>query len=486
MSKKLYIFGIGGTGSRVMKSLTMLLAAGVEIDAEEIIPIIIDPDYAAADLTRTVEIMRAYCDIRESLRFDATSQNKFFKARINMDMLPNATLPLQGANDDTFGDYIGYSDLHDPNKALASMLFSKSNLSTRMNVGFKGNPNIGSVVLNQFPNSIEFQNIINTFEDGDRVFVISSIFGGTGASGFPLLVKNLRAVDRTIGGHKVVQEAPIGAITVLPYFRVSAPEPGKVSEIDSSTFISKTKAALEYYNKNVNEPNVLYYVADKIANQYRNVEGGTEQKNAAHIIELISALAIVDFMNIPDNQLNCKDGKPIRNIYKEYGTKRNEAPETLVFGDLSDQTNKLIKKKLTQFVLFNKFMSEHMDNSINSQPWAKDLHYDENYLNSSFYGSLSSLHDRMFEWLKEMAQNKRAFAPYELEENEQELFKFVNGVSSRKLWWRFDSNYALFDSYLNGKAKGFSVKTGGSENQNFVELFYQVTQKLVEDKLNMK
>ena len=293
-------------------------------------------------------------------------------------------------------------------------------------------------------------------------------------------------MDRTIGGHKVVQEAPIGAITVLPYFRVSAPEPGKVSEIDSSTFISKTKAALEYYNKNVNEPNVLYYVADKIANQYRNVEGGTEQKNAAHIIELISALAIVDFMNIPDNQLNCKDGKPIRNIYKEYGTKRNEAPETLVFGDLSDQTNKLIKKKLTQFVLFNKFMSEHMDNSINSQPWAKDLHYDENYLNSSFYGSLSSLHDRMFEWLKEMAQNKRAFAPYELEENEQELFKFVNGVSSRKLWWRFDSNYALFDSYLNGKAKGFSVKTGGSENQNFVELFYQVTQKLVEDKLNMK
>ena len=35
---KLYIFGIGGTGCRVMKSLTMLLAAGVKCDADTIVP----------------------------------------------------------------------------------------------------------------------------------------------------------------------------------------------------------------------------------------------------------------------------------------------------------------------------------------------------------------------------------------------------------------------------------------------------------------
>ncbi len=33
MSKKLYVFGIGGTiGSRVIKALTMLLATGVKLD----------------------------------------------------------------------------------------------------------------------------------------------------------------------------------------------------------------------------------------------------------------------------------------------------------------------------------------------------------------------------------------------------------------------------------------------------------------------
>ena len=44
---KLYVFGIGGTGSRVIKSLTMLLASGVRMKSDAIVPIIIDPDVAA-------------------------------------------------------------------------------------------------------------------------------------------------------------------------------------------------------------------------------------------------------------------------------------------------------------------------------------------------------------------------------------------------------------------------------------------------------
>lgn len=51
MNGKLYIFGIGGTGSRVIKSLVMLAASGVKIDASAIVPIIVDPDFANADVT---------------------------------------------------------------------------------------------------------------------------------------------------------------------------------------------------------------------------------------------------------------------------------------------------------------------------------------------------------------------------------------------------------------------------------------------------
>ena len=44
MAKKLYIFGIGGTGSRVLKAFTMLVASGVTLkngfDTEAIIELI--------------------------------------------------------------------------------------------------------------------------------------------------------------------------------------------------------------------------------------------------------------------------------------------------------------------------------------------------------------------------------------------------------------------------------------------------------------
>ena len=41
---KLYLFGIGGTGSRVIRSLTMLLASGVDAGVDTIVPVLIDPD----------------------------------------------------------------------------------------------------------------------------------------------------------------------------------------------------------------------------------------------------------------------------------------------------------------------------------------------------------------------------------------------------------------------------------------------------------
>ena len=50
----LYIFAIGGSGSRVLRSLTMLLASGIETN-NNIIPIIIDPDTSNGDLDRTID-----------------------------------------------------------------------------------------------------------------------------------------------------------------------------------------------------------------------------------------------------------------------------------------------------------------------------------------------------------------------------------------------------------------------------------------------
>lgn len=61
------------------------------------------------------------------------------------------------------------------NQAMVKLLFSEKNLKSKMDVGFKGNPNIGSVVLNQIVNSDDFDTFANGFSAGDKIFIISSI-----------------------------------------------------------------------------------------------------------------------------------------------------------------------------------------------------------------------------------------------------------------------------------------------------------------------
>lgn len=230
---KLYVFGIGGTGSRVLRSLTMMMAAGVKIGVDEIVPIIIDPDASNQNLTDTVKLMNDYRAIRKFLSFPQGVETMFFRKELSQ-LLPNDTLHIQNTNNKLFKQFIGLSSIQSkPTQAMMRMLFSDKNLNSSMDVGFKGNPNIGSVVLNQIVTSQDFASFANNFAAGDKIFIISSIFGGTGASGFPLLLKTLRT-NNTMPNFQLINNAEIGAVTVLPYFKV---EQDPNSEIDSSTFI---------------------------------------------------------------------------------------------------------------------------------------------------------------------------------------------------------------------------------------------------------
>ena len=480
---KLYVFGIGGTGSRVLKSLTMLLAAGVKINTDEIVPVIIDPDHANKDLTRTVELMRYYNNVYDKISQTNNVKNEFFRTKINLDILPSVTMPINNTLNTDFKGYIELAKMKDEkgnpnaNYALASLLFSDKNLDSKMDVGFKGNPNIGSVVLNQLADSDVFKNL--KFEQNDRIFIISSIFGGTGAAGFPLLLKNLRAMKDDIAGNNYVKNAPIGAISVLPYFDV-APDPAKKSEIDGSTFISKTKAALSYYERNLKEANALYYIADDISKQYPNSQGGTTQCNDAHFVELASALAVIDFAR--KNNYVTKNGEPQGGtVYKEFGVK--DAAQTITFGNLDGKTNSTIKKPLTQFTLFCKYLNERIWDSYKTQPWATDHKFDDKFINTDI-ADIAEVKNTYIEWLTEMASNNRAFKPYDLAKKEDKLFELITDEQPAKGIFELKKNYDLFDSELNSLQS--KVKDEQDKPlQSFVELFFLATEKLVKSKFRM-
>ncbi|MET6989150.1 hypothetical protein [Sediminicola arcticus] len=461
---KLYIFGIGGTGARVLKSLTFLLASGVKCNVDTIVPIIIDPDAANGDVSKTTDILRLYQNIRSKLTFDNETKNEFFKTQVES-LTDNFRIKIQNSNK-KFKDFIDYSSLDKNNKALTSLLFSERNLNSDMEVGFKGNPNMGSVVLNQFNQSEDFEKFASSFSQGDKIFIISSIFGGTGASGFPLLLKTIRSAGPQLNNFALLQQAQIGAISVLPYFGVKKDED---SDIEKSTFISKTKAALKYYQHGVNESvDAMYYIGDHHNKDYDNNEGSVAQKNDAHFIELASALAILNFTN-----------SPLRSepVVKEFGIEKDSA--SILFTDLNDITKDNLLKPLTQYYLFHLYTKKKLRNNLDMK-FAAMLELSSAFLSSDFYGKFRLFNDQYWEWLEQMKLNERGFDPFTMEENTEDIFDSVKGIKLKNGSFLGPKNYERYTEYLSKSSK--SIKKASNIENKFFENFYITTNKLVQEK----
>lgn len=313
---KLFIMGIGGTGGRVLRSLTMLLAAGdPSFDNYDIYPVIIDYDENNADKKRATDILTLYKQTHDDaynaygtggVSYKPGIGRQFFGADIKeIGGIQNFTFQFKLPEGRTkFSDFIQAGSLAGstyPTSELLSSLYDTSTnndtteLNIDMSVGFKGNPNIGSVVLNDMQTMPLFQNLINSYNTGnqDRIVIVGSLFGGTGASGIPALVQAIR--KQKPGAH-------IATVLVLPYFEPN--KPFGEGAIDARLFYSKTKAAINYYKDSGlnNEVENIYTVGDFYPTHIAYSEGGENQRNNANLVELISGLAIAHYakQNIQD------------------------------------------------------------------------------------------------------------------------------------------------------------------------------------------
>lgn len=486
---KIYVFGIGGTGARVIRSLTMLLASGVKLgeNIDTVIPVIIDQDRSNGDLTRTIALLKTYKSLHDQLKFGRNSKSEFFKTNID-DLNTSFRMQVADVADKDFQSYIKYLNLDTRNKALVSLLFSKKNLEARMDVGFKGNPNMGSVVLNNFSTEADndLGSILESFQSGDKIFIISSIFGGTGAAGFPLLLKTLRqAQSSQLPSAALVANAPIGAITVLPYFGVQHDED---SEINMDSFMSKAKAALSYYRDNLNT-DVLYYISDKLSQNYDNHEGDSAQRNNAHFVEMVAALSIIDFCK---NNVQHDGSKS----FKEFGF--NEDKPVVSIRTLADSTRALVGKPLISMFIFEKFYKEHLKNTWENA-WAKDFSYadddnegkmDSTVMSHDFFVKLTKfLKDFDNEWLREMANNSRAFKPFNLETSGENIFNSIDGYEPKKtgFWGKLTSKnldgYEAIDNAIADISNDLHKKLPMYDY--FMDVHWQAINKVLKSKFGI-
>ncbi|MBR1804313.1 MAG: hypothetical protein IJ775_05355 [Muribaculaceae bacterium] len=448
---RLFLLAIGGTGSRVLKSLLMLSAAGVRpVDEDgkpvpnlEIVPVIIDPHKSNEDLKRTEALLTNYRMIRNRLYGNEVNVDGFFANRIVTlrEIMSDSTIQLNdtfifnlsAVEREKFRDFIGYDTMNEANQSLTSLLFADYQLENRMNIGFVGSPNIGSVALNEIKDSDEFKALANVFNAGDRIFFISSIFGGTGAAGFPIMVKNLRqASNLEINNRDVLRRAPIGGITVLPYFNI---EHNDDHRIDKADFIVKTQSALYYYKEtltgaNDSELNAIFYVGDQeVSKPYAYDPGEHGQRNRAHLIEMVAALAPLKFAGIADSRLTDQNGYPMPTMAFEFGLEKDVRDvDFLAFGS---STRRLIYEPLVRFHLLFLFLRTGLRGIIGQGFTEDEPKLKSDFLTSQFFRTLTDQFMRGYvEWLSEMYDNNRSVQLFNMGEND--MSNAIHHVHTRK------------------------------------------------------
>lgn len=440
---KIYLFAIGGSGARILRSLTMLLAAGVKLPNEtEFVPILLDPDQGAGNLTETLQLLERYQYIRNCVA--TTPSLRSFATDISPLQGQSYQIPLSSIAGNSFKDYIGLNvGMISQSTDLVKGLFSPENLNLDMEVGFKGNPNIGSIALGEFDQSAVYQDFVHDFNSGNedkRIFIISSIFGGTGASGFPTLLNSLRMEQGNVG------QAHIGALSLQPYFSVSN---DTESQIDSSTFYTKTRAALSYYLDNIIDNNKIddfYFLGDLVADMHENVEGGSKQRNDAHFIELAGALSIIDFAHQPPIQT----GQSRQSKMYEFGIRDGATPIT--FKSLGPNTEASLASPLTALYLMWRY-TEAFDLRTTNDVWLKTI---QSNLAPQFVDEFEGFLRDYIKWLEELQNSsRRSFAPIKLDGTSNELFDCVQNypvTTNSMAFWK-KKNFDLYTHELNTKIK---------------------------------
>ena len=186
-SMSYYLIGIGGTGARCMEAFVHLNGAGLLKDKQPIKLIYVDADVSCGNLQRTQSATEAYTKA-QNVGFGDTG----LFGNVVEDYAPWSPVPENKKNLDEVMQRSGLYNKTDY-QALAMLydsLFTKEERETPLDKGFRGHPAIGAAVMgssmdveSQEPWRSVMQKI-NTEKDA-RVFMFASVFGGTGASGFP-------------------------------------------------------------------------------------------------------------------------------------------------------------------------------------------------------------------------------------------------------------------------------------------------------------
>ena len=467
-----YFISIGGSGAKVMESLTHLCVAGVMPDREKLTVLAIDPDVGNGNLERTSAALNNY-EVFQNMAVG--NDTPLFKTKVAL-IKPFPWNPSD--HDKNLDDLMGYQTCSGlPLGSLYEVLYTKKERATMLNEGFRGHPSIGAAIMARRytlhdENSVQWTEFIDKVRQDIgsgsdvKIFLAGSVFGGTGAAGIPTIAQLLRH-DLSDYGVRV----SLGGALILPYFNFTVPDDESKLFARSENFLTNTKAALKYYSQKNNAFNFMYFIGDSLITSLKEFSpGAATQKNDAHIVDFYGALAAIDFFRQPaDGSHEFKyicHGESTRFIWNDFPTLH----ETSDGGEKEFTLN-------ARFVKFTRFIFAyiHMIKPVirdlaagklraYQYPWFVDFIEDVD-LNVSSVKNFEDYTESFITWLKQLetvqGRDISLIKPAMFADNPARLanpdeFGSCDGqetdLSIHEIWYRLSEPFNI-DSSVNGFGK---------------------------------
>ena len=332
MAKQFFVLGIGGTGMRCIESLIHLCGMGM-FDDTDIHLLALDTDKNNGNFSRLKEVKDAYCNVKGQ---DGTSRtalsNSFFSANIKYyEFSPNY------GQKSTFKAMFNYGDTqynHKEETDLADLVLSDNVEDFNLRHGYRAQTHLGSMMMYhsiietaKSPASSELKTflseLIKASQNGQpKVFILGSVFGGTGASSIPIIPQAISKAAEIMsnGAANVLKSAYFGSTLLTAYFSFRTPSGSELNNqkviATSDKFALNSQVAMMFYDDDATVKTTYqkFYMMGtsnlnwdpmqrKAETITETITGGEQQKNDSHYIELLAACAALDFYNSDESEL---------------------------------------------------------------------------------------------------------------------------------------------------------------------------------------
>lgn len=392
-----FIIAAGGTGAMCARAFIYMAAAGCANNSDTYHILLMDKDKQSDAVTACENLLTDYEAMRKQMglkpgtfTFPKIKVHKWnFTEELIDEYVKQTGNPAATLHTLTLNKLL--NPKNDPQmKLILSTMYTTEELDTDLAKGFYGHPNIGAPVFSYVQERFLASTVINAKGNPQNnsfmidlnaalakgkayVYLMGSLFGGTGATVIPNVVLALRSLKDASGKPVGKTNLVLGGSVVMPYFKLPICPDDSIEKLSSiapadTKFAGQTRDALSYYHETnllSNMMNLLLLGTSHLDVTSELYARGGVQNQHFHIVVLLAAAAanrfFADTLGAMHAATNVPAGTPIDPLGELLVWKA--APDgdgiysSLSAGEL-DLTNEF--EKLSQFLRFSVVVGYYM------------------------------------------------------------------------------------------------------------------------------